>query len=194
MRGRGLLVSAAAALLTGMGAAPAHAHTDLVGADPAPGSVLGGAAADLTLSFTDPLVAEGTQIVVRDGSGRELAGAPAVSGTQARVPLDGVRGPGRYQVTYRVVGVDGHPVTGAYSFRLDSAATTTRVETAASADPLTDERSAAGAGTPAVDTAAGPPGSSSSTWVIGALGGTTLGALLLAGARRRPADAAVARS
>jgi methionine-rich copper-binding protein CopC len=186
MRGRRLLVAAATVLLTGMTAAPAHAHTDLVGADPAPGSVLGGAAADLTLSFTDPLVAEGTQIVVRDASGTDLAGAPAVSGTQARVPLEALRGPGRYQVTYRVVGVDGHPVTGAYSFRVDRGAPAARAVAAGATAPLTADGSAAEAGGLAVDTAAVSPRSTSSTWAIGGLGIATLGALLLAGARRRP--------
>ena len=179
--GRRIVGSAAVLTVLGgsviLGAGPAAAHTELVGATLGPGAVVRGPA-------TDPLVAEGTQVLVRDARGADLAGDPAVSGLQARVPLDGLARPGSYKVTYRVVGVDGHPVTGSYSFRYaPPAGQEGRASTVAAVS-----ESAAGEEDLAVGTVASS-GPSSSTWVIGGIGGTTFAALLFVGARRRPADA-----
>jgi copper resistance protein C len=168
-----------------LGAGPAAAHTELADASFGPGAVVRGPAADLTLSFTDPLVAEGTQVLVRDAGGKDLAGDPAVSGLQARVPLKGLDRPGAYRVTYRVVGVDGHPVTGSYSFRYAPPA---GQQGRASTVAAVSETTAGDQDDLAVGTVASS-GPSSSTWVIGGIGGATFAALLLVGARRRPADA-----
>ena len=188
--GRRIVGSAAVLTVLGgsviLGAGPAAAHTELVGATLGPGAVVRGPATDLTLSFTDPLVAEGTQVLVRDARGADLAGDPAVSGLQARVPLDGLARPGSYKVTYRVVGVDGHPVTGSYSFRYAPRA---GQESGTSTVADVSEPGAGDQEDVAVGTVAGSSGPSSSTWVIGGIGGTAFAALLVVGARRRPAVA-----
>lgn len=187
--GRRIVGSAAVLTVLGgsmiLGAGPAAAHTELLDATFGAGAVVRAPAADLTLSFTDPLVVEGTQVVVRDAGGADVAGDPAVSGAQARVPLEGLDRPGSYRVTYRVVGVDGHPVTGGYSFRYAPPA---GQEGRASTVAAVSESAAGGEEDLAVGTVASS-GPSSSTWVIGGIGGTTFAALLFVGARRRPADA-----
>lgn len=188
---RRLLVIAAVAVACSLvGVRPAVAHTDLVGGSPGAGDVVAGPLADLTLTFTDVLLAEGAQIQVTDGRGAGVSGAVAVSGSRARVQLTDESRPGTYRVAYRVVANDGHPVTGSYRFRVTTTASDVRpAASEIEADPALEE-----AGPPVVATAAGPPtGPSSSTWVVAGLGVATLTLVLGIGSagRRRPRDESV---
>ena len=56
---------------------------------------------------------------VSDGSGTawQVGTAQVVDGTVTQ-PLTTLGAAGTYQVTYRVVAADGHPVTGSYTFTL----------------------------------------------------------------------------
>jgi methionine-rich copper-binding protein CopC len=170
-------VAVLAVACTRDGVQPAFAHTDLVGAAPEAGEVVAGPPTDLTLTFTDTLLPEGAQVLVRDERSVRVSGAVAVSGGQARVPLRGTARPGTYRVAYRVVASDGHPVTGSYRFRV--------VGTSASAArPAAATRDVADRAV--VATAAGPPGGpSASAWVVAGLGAVTLALVLGLGAARR---------
>ena len=177
-----------------LGAPPASAHTDLLGGTPGPGDVVGKRVSDLTLSFADPLLGDGAQIKVNDAGGREVAGALSVSGAQARLSLQGPARPGSYRVVYRVVAVDGHPITGSYGFRVAPGAAAvsgaaTVVGTGSSADSTAEVGGVIAS--LAAQPAAGP---SASTWVIGSLGMATLVALVAVGARRRPQAVEVSAS
>lgn len=136
--------AATAALVVGFGLlapAPASAHTDLVGGDPAAGSTLDTPVADVTLTFSVALLPEVVQLVVRDDDGTDLAvGRPAVDGARVSVGLRPPGHAGRYEVAYRVVAADGHPVTGSYAFSVSpkavSAARSSRASTPREPTPV----------------------------------------------------------
>jgi len=95
-------------------ATPVDAHTSLVTSDPPDGAVLVTAPDAVTFTFDEPLL-QGTNVVaINREDGTVVVSAPvAPDGTQVRLPWPADLGPGRYQVAYRVVSADGHPVTGA---------------------------------------------------------------------------------
>ena len=166
-------------------AAPASAHTELVGGSPGPGEVLQTPVTQVELTFASDLLEEGSQILVRDPKGLERARATAVSGASASVSVKPLRSAGRYTVAYRAVAVDGHPITGSYRFTVSKAA-------ASAAANLTDPGPDTGAGSVTANAADTSDAArttvtapSTPTWVIGGLGAGTLAALLWIGAGRR---------
>ena len=166
-------------------AAPASAHTDLVGGSPEPGEVLQTPVTQVELTFASDLLEEGSQILVRDPKGLERAGATAVSGASATVSVKPLQVAGRYTVAYRAVAVDGHPITGSYRFRVSQAAASAAANLDDSGAPTvadSDNEKAADTSDAARTTLTAP---STPTWVIGLLGAGTLAALLWIGAGRR---------
>jgi copper resistance protein C len=166
-------------------AAPASAHTELVGGSPGPGEVLQTPVTQVELTFASDLLAEGSEVLVRDPKGTERARSTAVSGASVSVSVRPLRAAGRYTVAYRAVAVDGHPITGSYRFTVSQAA-------ASAAANLTDTGAAGASGSDsenAVDTSDAArttvTAPSTPTWVIGVLGAGTLAALLWIGAGRR---------
>lgn len=105
---------------------PALAHDSIIGSDPADGAELTAGPAQVALTFTDEIQAVGSQVVVADAAGTQVAaGAPVVVGTGATLPLPAL-GDGAYTVTWRVVSSDGHPIDGTFTFSVaEPAAVTT---------------------------------------------------------------------
>jgi methionine-rich copper-binding protein CopC len=101
-------------------ALPAFAHTSLVGSDPADGASLRSAPTAVTLTFDGPIQPDFAEVVVLDAAGMRYAqGEPQINDatvSQQLAPLS----TGVFQVSYRVVAADGHPVTGTLSFSVDS--------------------------------------------------------------------------
>jgi methionine-rich copper-binding protein CopC len=111
----GLLLATAAATAFGT-AAPASAHTDLLGSSPADGQRVAVATDHVALEFESPLLAGAVDVRVSGADGASVAtGAPRVTDTLVVVPVE-LSGPGRYDVAYRATATDGHPVTGSLSF------------------------------------------------------------------------------
>lgn len=118
--------SGAAAILAALvlvltGASPASAHTVLVSSDPVEGSRVRGVPSQVTLTFSEQIAL--AAFVVVTGPGERRVGSPEaeVSGRQVRQRVPDA-GPGTYRVAYRVVSVDGHPVTGELVFSTTVAA------------------------------------------------------------------------
>lgn len=109
----GLVVVAGAAPL--VVASAAQAHSGLVSSDPASGAVLAAAPGTVQLRFGGPLAPRGLVTVVGP-DGQAQQGRAAVSGDVVDQALRPGAEPGRYRVTYRVAGADGHPVTGELHF------------------------------------------------------------------------------
>lgn len=134
------LRSAAAGLALGAAvvAAPsAQAHDSLVGSNPAADSVVQTAPEQLVLSFSGPVLPDGSRVAVKNPAGGSNAATPKVSGAIVTVPFR-ASGPGVYAVTWRVTSADGHPVSGSYRFTLagtTSAAATTSAPSLAPATP-----------------------------------------------------------
>ena len=135
------LAAAAAAIVLGSLAlaAPASAHDQLVASDPAADSAIDTLPEQLTLVYSGELIdaEDGTVVQVLSPSGEDVAGEATIDGTDVDVSLtDG--GAGDYEVTWRVVSNDGHPIDGSFGFSVSGGAgadDADRTDAADSTDP-----------------------------------------------------------
>ncbi len=116
----------------------AAAHTGLVGCAPGYDATLAAAPKDVRLTFSEPVRSEFVEMTVRvDGTAmpgtRPVVAGPVVRVDTSAVPADTT--PREWEVAYRVVASDGHPINGTLRFATDPAAS-----------PATGEASAACAG------------------------------------------------
>jgi len=97
---------------------PALAHSNEVSAEPAADSILVTMPEVVSLTFDDELLEAGAALVVTAEDGTVVSGVPPIiDGPMITASVvDG--GPGTYEVAYRVVSGDGHPVTGTYAFKV----------------------------------------------------------------------------
>jgi copper resistance protein C len=178
---RGVAVALLAGLALLLGAAPALAHTRLQSSDPADGASLDAAPQRVSLTFNETMTPGFSTVTVigPDGTAYQTGEATADGGTVSIevLPL----GPaGRYEIGYRVVSADGHPVTGSVAFTL----TTPGPGTTTTAAPEPSAAAAAPA-TAAPPTPAAPEddgGAPVWPWVVGAVvlvGGGVVAALRL---------------
>ena len=117
------VLATVAALATVLGVAtPAAAHTQLVESTPSSGAQLATAPAEVTLSFADQVLTMGAAIYVVDGSGRDWASTePTVDFATVTVQLDASMPVAGYEIRWRVVAADGHPITGIIPFTIGDA-------------------------------------------------------------------------
>jgi copper transport protein len=99
----------------------AHAHAALVESDPADGAVLADAPARVTLRFNEVI----TPVLVRvlDIEARSIADTSAarVENDTLSLALPPGLPPATYVVTYRVISIDSHPVSGTIVFSVGRA-------------------------------------------------------------------------
>jgi copper resistance protein C len=124
------------------------------------------------LTFDEPAIAMGTQIVITGPSGPAQAGAPRLVDNTVTQELQAGAPAGDYTVAWRVTSADGHPISGTFAFT----ATDAGAGTPAPSEPPSDA--------PPVAPAAN---FSAATWIAAgiALGGLLLGGALLLARRRR---------
>ena len=169
------LVAAAVAAVSLFGTtvllAPASsAHDVLLRTEPAQGSTVAQAPAQVRLVFDKPALALGTVIDVTGPDGRPVsAGKPRLVDATVTEDLAGTLRPGGYVVLWRVTSVDGHPVSGRFTFQ----ATGTGVG-AVSVQP------GAGASAPNAGPATASSGSGPSAAVLWSTGGLVLAVLVVA--------------
>ena len=108
-----------------LGASPASAHAVLVSSNPADGSRLEQAPAEIHLTFSEPvsLIAGMTTVLSTTGD-RADTGAPHLdrSGEGILIPLRPDLPKGSYLVTWRVVSADTHIISGSIAFGVRQAA------------------------------------------------------------------------
>lgn len=114
----GLIAAAAGLGLSLSAAAPALAHDQLTGyelnTDPGDGHLK-----SLTLSFSDKVLDLGTEIRITDGDENEVAdGAPQLEQRDVIQPVKSGLKAGAYNVAWRVVSSDGHPIEGIIAFEI----------------------------------------------------------------------------
>ncbi|NMM22020.1 MAG: copper resistance protein CopC [Phycicoccus sp.] len=114
------VVLAAAALLVGA-ATVAQAHPTLEGTSPADGSTVKVVPAAVTLTFNEPALAVGTEIIVTGPGGPVQLGAAVLVNNTVSEHLQPGSPAGQYKVLWRVTSADGHPVTGTFSFTATAA-------------------------------------------------------------------------
>jgi methionine-rich copper-binding protein CopC len=98
---------------------PALAHATLLQATPAGGARLGESPEQVRLRFNEPVDAEFDPLKVYDAEGNRVDEDDArIDPNDARVLVEGLKElpKGSYKVEWRVTSVDGHVVSGEYSF------------------------------------------------------------------------------
>jgi methionine-rich copper-binding protein CopC len=114
----------------------ATAHSSSVETNPDDGATLESLPAEATVTFNEAPKTADVVLARPDGEIRKLRAQVAGSTIRVRLPTDGR--PGRYQLSYRVVSADGHPVSGTITFTVakGSAGTVTvPVEPTPTAEP-----------------------------------------------------------
>jgi methionine-rich copper-binding protein CopC len=167
-------VVACVALL--LGAAPAFAHTRLESSDPVDKSSVDAAPASVSLTFNEAISAEFATLSVVGPDGTNYQSGPvSASNGQVSTAVSPLGPAGVYEIGYRVVSDDGHPVSGKVSFTLTTAGP------GAAAAPATAAPTAAAAPAPApaaapATTAVDPQADSRSSegapvwpWLVGAV-------------------------
>jgi len=99
-----------------------QAHTHLKDAQPAEGSVLNAAPANIVLKFSEAARVTALSLQKEGGSEQKLAPLPTAPSDEVSVPA-GKLAPGKYVVNWRVVGDDNHIMSGKLHFTIDPAAT-----------------------------------------------------------------------
>jgi copper transport protein len=126
-------------ILLALAALPASAHSQLESATPAQGSRLEVAPSAVTLMFTEDVGLNARSVQVFDPGGRRADGGPPEhpggDGRAVQVSLRPGLGRGSYTVSWRVVSVDGHPVSGTFAFGVGVPAGTVTLQQAV--DPAT---------------------------------------------------------
>lgn len=117
-RGRYSLLLAVLCLgLTLVGATSASAHDELVSSTPGTNERFTAAPSSVALRFSAPLLKIGHEMRVIDAASKNwVQGESVLARETLTQPLVGDLPPGAYQVRWRVVSSDGHPINGSYSF------------------------------------------------------------------------------
>ena len=115
-----LALAVGAALL--LGAAPAWAHSQLDASNPANGASVATPPSSVSLTFNEDVQPGFTVITLIGPDGKDYHSGD-VTETDQTVKVDALPlGPaGQYQIGYRVVSADGHPVSGKTTFTLTTA-------------------------------------------------------------------------
>jgi len=177
------------------GGTAAFAHDELIASSPENGQVLEAAPAAVELDFSNDIIEVGTAIEVVDHHGEDVeVGEPVIDGPKvtATLPSDLE---GEYQVRWRAVSSDGHPIEGTIDFGVGADATGTWTEepphdAAASDDADADhgDHGDEGDHADADDSAAsGPDGWAVAGFVVGGLGIIALVVAIILNTRRRSA-------
>jgi methionine-rich copper-binding protein CopC len=159
-----------------LGLAPqvgAVAHSQLLESTPADGAVLTVAPERVELTFNESLIPKVDTIAINDDRGNVVSTLQAQpEGATISAPWPVGLPAGTYQVAYRVVSGDGHPVTGAITFTITASGASTSEVT--------------GASTPALPEPSASPASSTASaeqmpilWVGGVIALVLIVALLL---------------
>lgn len=139
---RALVALAAVALCSVMMAAGAQAHTTLVSSTPADGAVVSTPSPAITLTFAEALLASACTLSVNDSAGNVISSQQVQpAGAVVSMPWPSHLESGSYEVAYRVVADDGHPVIGAIHFTFQGGGSASAAANNASPEPSTSAAS-----------------------------------------------------
>ncbi|GAA4719034.1 hypothetical protein APR04_005690 [Promicromonospora umidemergens] len=190
------LVAAAVVIVTMLGAAaPASAHDALAKTSPEADTTVTEALEDVQLTFVAEPLETGTEVLVMDQDGTDWSSGEAThDGATITQPLTSELPSGTYEVQWRVVSGDGHPISGSYAFDVEVAPVADEESPSPSASPsgTTSEVSAptdasgSASATPAADRSSDTSGDSSLFAVaIGAIVLVVVVVVVVAFVRRR---------
>ena len=157
--GATLLVALLLCIGVSLPAVPAaYAHDQLISSSPAPEARLDNTPASITLNFGSPLLTLGHEVRVVDDNAKNWVSGAAVLNREALTQALPELPDGGYQVSWRVVSADGHPISGGYRFhvgKLSAAAPTAPASPAAGAESSAVAATGIPAWLPAAGIAAG---------------------------------------
>jgi len=157
-------------------AAPTQAHDQIISTSPSEDGYVDTAPAEVSMVYTDSLIEVGAVVLVMDDTEKDWADGPvALDGPNAVQAIKAGMPDGIYQVRWRVVSSDGHPISGVYNFAVGTATLTadtgTETGTGTSSDAeATADPAAAGPDEGTASGATSTTSTVSSTVVIGLLG------------------------
>lgn len=138
---KNLLTALAVILLIAIPSKPSFAHTDVVSTTPSAGEAVAGGEQLISVTFNENILnlANSTEIVVVDPTGNPVkADCSGVEDktiyTNAFLPTQG-----DYEVTWRTVAEDGHPISGKFTFSVSGDAQTEYTVPACASDTPTVE-------------------------------------------------------
>ena len=139
---RPLIVTAVAVLALCMSlvvAPQALAHNVLIKTSPADGSTVAHTPSKVVLTFDNPSIATGTALKITGPSGDVTTGKPVLVNHTVSQAIRPGSPAGKYTVDWRVTSIDGHPVSGTFTFTSKAAGTGTAVSSpvASKAGPAT---------------------------------------------------------
>lgn len=114
---RGVLCLGVLLAVLYLGAGDAAAHATLVSTSPSPGAVLDAAPDEVRVTFDEPVVSDEDSLRVVDATGAIVSGPVEVDGATLRVHVPD-QGDGWFAVSWQIVSVDGHPLTGGWTYRV----------------------------------------------------------------------------
>ncbi len=117
-------------------APPASAHDQLVSSTPSTGERLSAPPSGIELKFSAPLLTIGHEVRVVDAASNNwVQGESVLDGGTLTQPLAADLPTGEYQVRWRVVSSDGHPINGSYTFLVGADATAGAIAAPGNAAP-----------------------------------------------------------
>ena len=103
---------------------PALAHAQLVDASPKANQTMSASPSEFRLFFSDELIDLGPAsnwLKVENAQGMVVSTDSVLNGNQVSAKPTQALKPGKYQLTWRVLSEDGHPIQGNYEFTVTSA-------------------------------------------------------------------------
>lgn len=118
--------------------APASAHAALVSSTPAAGQNMTAALESVDLTFSETIAEPAYVALLAPDGSRVALGEPRVRDTLVSADVPPLTDAGTYQLSFRVISADGHPVQGTMEFTVaDSALVSASATAPASATPDT---------------------------------------------------------
>lgn len=116
------LVGLAALGLFLLAPGPASAHAVLEHTSPTDGAVVPSPPDTVTLTFDEAVGRIGAAATLTGPHGTVSTSPPVIAGKDVQIPVTGAQPAGSYQLAWRVVSDDGHPVSGQVRWSLHGAA------------------------------------------------------------------------
>lgn len=140
-RFRTLLVALLATGLVIGTAGPAAAHDELLSSTPSAGDRLATAPERVSLTFSGEVLTTGAAVIVVDAEGHDwVVAEPEIVGSTVTAVLDDGMPDAGFEIRWRVVSSDGHPISGFVPFTVGEGAPLARPAESGAAD--TDETGA----------------------------------------------------
>lgn len=125
---------------------PAHAHDTLISTDPEDGASLETSPEQITLTYSAEILDVSPLVRITDEAGETVAEiVPSIEGPDAIVTFEEPLPSGSYEIAWRVVSSDGHPIEGILSITVEQDSAPAASDTDGADDGTADDAVEGGA-------------------------------------------------